>query len=59
MAADSTTPITAPPPGEAADAKAQQRAGAAALKELTKPVAGGLALGRAMAVVSAVLAVVP
>ncbi|MCA0158857.1 ABC transporter ATP-binding protein/permease [Tsukamurella sp. M9C] len=50
---------TTPPRGEAASAKTQQRAGAAALKDLTRPVAGGLALGRVMAVVSAVLAVVP
>ncbi|GAA1086963.1 ABC transporter ATP-binding protein [Tsukamurella spumae] len=53
------TAPTTPPQAEPASAKAQHRAGAAALKDLTRPVAGGLVLGRAMAVVSAVLAVVP
>ncbi|WP_123738746.1 ABC transporter ATP-binding protein [Salana multivorans] len=42
-----------------ADARAQQRADARALKDLMRPVAGSLAVGRALAVVSGILAVVP
>lgn len=41
------------------DLKAQQKADAAALKELMRPVAGQLNIGRILAVISAVLAVVP
>ncbi|MFT0848054.1 ABC transporter ATP-binding protein [Actinomycetaceae bacterium L2_0104] len=43
----------------AAAAKAQQKADAQALKELMRPVAPSLAIGRVLAVISAVLAVVP
>lgn len=52
---------TAPqaPPASPEEAKAQQKAGARALKELMAPVAGRLTLGRVLAVISAVLAVVP
>ncbi|WP_297005975.1 ABC transporter ATP-binding protein [uncultured Corynebacterium sp.] len=42
-----------------AAAKAERKAGAAALKSLLSPVAGRLMLGRILAAVSAVLAVVP
>lgn len=41
------------------DAKAQQKAGSRALKDLTKPVSGLLKVGRILAVVSAILAVFP
>lgn len=42
-----------------ADAKAQQRADARALKDLMRPVATSLTVGRLLAVVSGILAVVP
>ena len=42
-----------------ADAKAQQQADARALKQLLRPVAGSLTVGRLLAVVSGILAVVP
>lgn len=42
-----------------ADVKAQQQADARALKELMRPVAGSLTIGRLLAVVSGILAVVP
>ncbi|WP_161925768.1 ABC transporter ATP-binding protein [Gordonia crocea] len=42
-----------------ADTKAQQRADAKALKDLMRPVAASLTIGRILAVASAILAVVP
>lgn len=52
-------PTRAPAGEPVADPKAQQRLDARALKDLLRPVAGSLAAGRALAVVSGVLAVVP
>ncbi|MEA5117639.1 MAG: ABC transporter transmembrane domain-containing protein, partial [Propionicimonas sp.] len=56
-------PTTDAPPGpsggDAAEARAQQQADARALKELMRPVARSLLVGRILAVVSGVLAVVP
>ncbi|GAB3131273.1 ABC transporter ATP-binding protein [Tsukamurella serpentis] len=48
-----------PDASPAVDSKARLRAGSAALKEMTRPVAAMLTLGRAMALISGVLAVVP
>lgn len=47
------------PGGGAAEAKAQRTADTLALKDLMRPVAGRLTLGRVLAVASGVLAVVP
>ncbi|WP_439030810.1 ABC transporter ATP-binding protein [Gordonia terrae] len=61
-ASTETTEPDNPPPGldtDVVDAKAKQKAGARALKTLLKPVAGRLAVGRLLAAVSALLAVVP
>ncbi|GAA3954629.1 ABC transporter ATP-binding protein [Gordonia caeni] len=46
-------------PASSREVKVQQKAGARALKDVMAPVAGRLALGRVLAVISAVLAVVP
>ncbi|MDN6258746.1 MAG: ABC transporter ATP-binding protein [Corynebacterium sp.] len=58
-----TTPHAEPGTDPATDSgssgRADQKAGAAALRELLSPVAGPLAVGRLLAAVSAVLAVVP
>lgn len=59
------TTATAPPaekhPAEQApiDPRAQQKADARALRDLIRPVAPQLAIGRILAVISGVLAVVP
>ncbi|MFT4201175.1 ABC transporter ATP-binding protein [Gordonia sp. (in: high G+C Gram-positive bacteria)] len=56
-----TAPTTADeaPTDAAAQARAQQKADAAALKRLMRPVAPQLTIGRLLAVVSGILAVVP
>ncbi|MET9202303.1 ABC transporter ATP-binding protein [Gordonia sp. NPDC003585] len=46
-------------PDPAEEHKAQQKANARALKDLMKPVAGQLAIGRILAVISGILAVFP
>nr|WP_245548393.1 ABC transporter ATP-binding protein [Gordonia araii] len=51
--------VQTPPEPQPNDLKAQQRADAKALKDLIRPVAAQLNVGRALAVISAVLAVVP
>lgn len=59
--------VQSPPPGadtevvapDAPDNRAEQKAGAAALKNLLRPVSGRLMLGRILSALSAVLAVVP
>lgn len=50
-----------PPPvvPDAPDNRAERKAGAAALKELLRPVSGRLMLGRVLSALSAILAVVP
>ncbi len=59
MSTTTEGPPRASASAEAADAKAQQRADARALKNLMRPVAPNLAIGRFLAVLSGVLAVVP
>lgn len=54
-----TRPATADGPAAVADVKAQQKADARALKDLISPVTGSLIVGRILAVVSGILAVVP
>lgn len=53
------TPLNRQGNSSLADPKAQQKADAKALKELMRPVAPNLTTGRILAVLSAVLAVVP
>lgn len=53
------TTTDAPAGGSAADMKGQQKADAQALKDLMRPVAPSLAVGRVLAVISGILAVVP
>ncbi|MFT3716160.1 MAG: ABC transporter ATP-binding protein [Gordonia sp. (in: high G+C Gram-positive bacteria)] len=52
-------PTTAAPSEPATDPRAQQKADAKALKDLMRPVSGRLMIGRLLAVISGILAVVP
>ena len=57
--AEAPTTEAAPPDEAPVDPRVQQKADAAALKDLMSPVAGRLMTGRILAVVSGILAVVP